>query len=83
MGLPESVTVMATYLPRDIEQARRYTKRKLHQVVCAPLETITDDYLREHGWIVDAIFPPIPGLALDTPAKDNALIVVIRKTRKK
>ena len=74
---------MTTYLPRDIRNAKPYTRQKLRQVVCAPLETLTDDYLHEKGWTVDAIFPPIPGLTLDTPAKDNALIVVIRKTRQK
>ena len=72
-----------TYLPQDMRNAKPYMRKKLRQVVCAPLETLTDDYLHEQGWIVDAIFPPIPGLALDTPAKDSALIVVIRKMRKK
>lgn len=72
---------MAHYLPRDLGQARPYFKQKLHKVVCAPLETLTDDYLREKGWNVEAIFPPIPGLALNTPAKENSLIVVIKRAR--
>lgn len=81
MAPPESVTKMANYLLQDIEQARRYAKRKLRQVVCTPLDTLTDDYLREKGWTVEAIFPPIPGLVLDAPAKANSLIVVIKRPR--
>jgi len=72
---------MTRYLPQDVQQARQYRGRKLRQVLCAPLETLTDDYLREHGWSVEAIFPPMPGLLLDKPAKANSLIVVITRPR--
>ena len=51
----------------------------MRQIVCAPLETLTDDYLREHGWRIEAIFPPVPGPVLDKPVPGNALIVVIKK----
>ena len=63
----------------DAQLARPYIGRRLRQVLCAPLETLTDDYLREHHWAVEAIFPPVPGLTLDERVKGNALIVVVRR----
>lgn len=81
LGLPERAKEMTTYLPQDVQQARQYRGKKLRRVLCAPLETVTDDYLHKHGWIVESVFPPISGLALDKPAKENSLIVVIRRPR--
>ncbi len=66
----------------DAQRVRPYAGRKLRKVLCAPLDSLTDDYLREHNLAVEAIFLPIPGLTLDEQAKANSLIVVVKKGQK-
>lgn len=70
---------MATPYQSDTKQARPYNGRRLRQVFCAPLETLTDDYLREHNWQVEAIFMPVHGPIFDHRPKENSLIVVVKK----
>jgi hypothetical protein len=80
--MPESAEPMSIYLPKDLQNAQPYFKQKLRKIVCLPLDTLSDEYLHKQGWNVEAIFPPIPGLALDAPAKENSLIVVVRKAKR-
>ena len=49
--------------------------------MCVPLETLTDDYLREQGLAIEAIFLPVPGPIFDEPAKANSLVVVVKKVK--
>ncbi|MGC1378234.1 MAG: hypothetical protein WA821_18530 [Anaerolineales bacterium] len=66
----------------DAQRARPYIGQGLRRVLCTPLETLTDDYLRKHHWTVEAIFPPVPGLAPDERVKGHSLIVVVRRANR-
>ena len=77
--MSESVVSMTSQPLLDAQRAAPYRGRKLRQILSVPLEALTDDYLREQHLIVEAVFPPMPGLVLDKPVNNNALIVVIRK----
>ena len=70
---------MKTLAQTDAERARPYATQPLRKIFCAPLERLTDDYLREHDWKVEAIFPPVHFIKVDQRPAENALIVVLKK----
>ena len=81
MELPESVVTMANQHLSDAQRAAPYRGQKLRQVLCVPLETLTDDYLREQHLTIEAIFQPVPGPIFDEPVKANSLVMVVKKAR--